>query len=103
MPRYGDHNGFYEFNNFPGCNQIVVSNHAYIYPEKRGRGIGTDYNNLRIKQAKILGYDYMICTVVSTNKPQLAILKKNGFKELDMFANKETGNAVKIFGRKLND
>lgn len=101
MSRFSDENGFYELNPFPGCNQIVVSNHAFIYPEVRSKGLGTHYNGIRVKQAKFLGYNYLMCTVISTNYPQLKIMKKNGFKELDEFYNKETGNTVKIFGKRL--
>lgn len=100
--RFGDENGFYELNPFPGCNQIVVSNHSYVYPEKRGKGLGTRYNQLRLEKARLLGYDYIICTVVSTNIAQLKIMKSAGFKELDTFNNKETGNTVTIFGRRLD-
>lgn len=99
--RYSDEDGFWELNPFPGNNQIVVSNHAFIYPEKRKQGKGTEKNKLRLTQAKFLGYDYILCTVIVTNEPQMKILIKNGFKELDEFDNKETGNKIKIFGRKL--
>ena len=93
--------GFYELNTFPGCNQMVVLNHVLVYPDKRGSGFGTRANQIQVQQAKILGYDYIICTVISTNLAQLRIVMKNGFKELDSFDNIETGNTVKIFGKKL--
>lgn len=99
--RFANESGYCELNSFPGCSQIVVSNHAFIYPEKRGKGLGTQNHKLRIERAQFMGYDYLLCTVKSTNKVELAILAKNGFKELDEFQNSETGNMVKIFGKKL--
>lgn len=99
--RYSDQDGFWELNPFPGNNQIVVSNHAFIYKHKRGQGKGTEKNKLRLDQASILGYDYMLCTVISTNIPQIRILTKNGFTRLDEFDNKETGNHIYIYGKRL--
>lgn len=99
--RFSNEFGYCELNSFPGCNQIVVSNHAFIYPEHRGKGHGHDNHTLRIERAKFLGYDYLICTVKADNAAELSILKKNNFKELDEFLNSETGNVVKIFGKKL--
>lgn len=99
--RFANDFGYCELNPFPGCNQIVVSNHAFIYPQHRGKGHGNDNHKLRVERAKFMGYDYLLCTVRATNGPELAILKKNGFKELDEFTNTETGNRVKIFGKQL--
>ena len=99
--RFANEDGFCELNPFPCCSQIVVSNHAFIYKEKRGKGLGKQNHQLRIDRARFMGYDYLMCTVVSTNAPQLAILSKQGFKELDRFFNKETENEVVIFGKKL--
>lgn len=99
--RFANENGYCELNTFPGCSQIVVSNHAFIYPEKRGQGHGNTNHKLRVERAKFLGYDYLICTVRANNVPELKILAKNGFKELDEFINTNTGNTVKLFGKQL--
>lgn len=99
--RFANENGYCELNNFPGNSQIVVSNHAFIYPPKRGKGLGSDNHKLRVERATFMGYDYLICTVKSNNTPELTILKKNGFKELDEFLNTNTGNMNKIFGKAL--
>jgi hypothetical protein len=51
--RYADERGtgFYELNPFPGCNQIVVSNHAFIYPAYRNGGWdGKKYGQLQHKE-----------------------------------------------------
>ncbi len=100
--RFANENGYCELNSFPGNSQIVVSNHAFIYPDKRGKGLGNENHKLRVERSRFLGYDYLICTVKSNNEAELKILKKNGFKELDEFLNTNTGNMNKIFGKKLN-
>ena len=99
--RFANEHGYGELNNFPGCNQLTVSNHAFIYPKDRGKGNGHKNHELRLKRAKFLGYDYIMCTVISTNIIQIKIMKKHNWKELDRFTNSETGNEVIIFGRKL--
>ncbi|GAG53067.1 unnamed protein product [marine sediment metagenome] len=99
--RFANEYGYGELNNFPGCNQLTVSNHAFIFPKDRGKGNGSENHKLRLKRAKSLGYDYIMCTVIHTNTPELRILKKNNWKELDRFKNKESGNTVIIFGKKL--
>lgn len=99
--RFANENGYCELNPFPGCSQIVVSNHAFIYPDKRRKGLGSLNHELRVNRAKFMGYDYILCTVKADNVAELAILKKYNFKELDEFLNSETGNLVKLFGKKL--
>jgi L-amino acid N-acyltransferase YncA len=95
--------GHYELNPFPGCNQMVVSNHSCIYSEYRGQGLGQILAEEKISTAKEEGFDYMIATVVSTNTAQLKIMEKNGWKLLDTFFNRESGNEVNIFGRRLSE
>lgn len=94
--------GFYELNPFPGCNQLTVSNHAFIAPEFRGKGLGDIQHKQRLHTAKVLGYDYMICTVNSENEVEKKILVKNNWVRLDTFRNSETGNNVEIWGRVLD-
>lgn len=95
--------GHYELNVFPGCNQLVVSNHSCIYPEYRGKGLGAELAQEKIEVAKEDGFDYMIATVLSTNTAQLKIMEKNGWIKLDTFFNRESGNEVNIFGRRLSE
>lgn len=97
--RFANAQGFYELNPFPGCNQIVISNHSLIKKEKRGQGLGTVEHRYRLLHIKELGYDYAICTVKSTNTAQIKILDRAGWTRLDTFNNKETENVVIIYGR----
>lgn len=99
--RFANEFGFCELNSFPGCNQIVISNHGYIYPHHQGKGHGTTNHRLRIQRAKWLGYDYVLCTVRSENTKECSILQKNDFKELDEFYNSKTKQHIKLFGKKI--
>ncbi len=99
--RFGDKYGFYELNPFPGCNQIVVSNHAFIYPEYRGQGHGKRQHLERLAKAKELGYNLIMCTVKADNEQEKKILYANLWEQTSGFVNKETGNCVLIFTREL--
>lgn len=100
--RFANENGFCELNPFPGCSQIVVSNHAFIYPEKRGHGEGRKNHQLRVQRATDLGHDVIICTVRAKNLVELAILRTEGWEKLLDFKNTETGNMVELWAKKLS-
>ena len=97
--RYGTDYGFFELNPFPGCNQIVISNHSWIDHKYRGQGIGHTEHEARLKEIERLGYDYVMCTVKSDNAAQIKILEKHGWTYLHQFTNRETGNTVHIYGK----
>jgi GNAT superfamily N-acetyltransferase len=100
--RFADKFGFYELNPMPGCNQVVISNHAFIYPEFRGKGLGQKQHQERLDKARELGYNYILCTVQLGNKAEEAILKKNGWSVFATFLNKETQHNVEIYGKSLH-
>ncbi len=93
--------GFYELNPFPGCNQIVISNHSFVPKEARGKGLGSREHSDRLKKIESLGYDYALCTVKEENIAQIKILENNLWKHLDTFFNKETENTIRIYGRSI--
>lgn len=97
--RFSTPHGFYELNQFPGCNQIVVSNHSWISPEHRGNGYGRLAHKARLEHIANLGYDYVMCTVRDDNRAQIHILETSGWKKLDTFFNKETEHTVHIYGK----
>lgn len=99
--RYADKFGFYELNPLPGCNQVVVSNHALIYKEHRGKGIGQIQHHERLEKARELGYDLMLCTVKADNEAEKHILNKMGWAHLTSFSNTETGNTVELWSKML--
>ena len=99
--RFQDKYGFSELHSLPGCNQLVVSTHAFIKKVMRGKGWGRVRNKEQLKRATKLGYDYILCTVVACNTAQIKILENNGWKKLDSFNNKVTENEVLLYGRNL--
>lgn len=99
--RFSDAHGFYELNPFPGCNQICVSNHAFIYPQQRGQGFGQAQHEARLWKARELGYDLMLCTVKTDNEVEIHILRKNGWIVEREFISTETGHAVQLWSRNL--
>jgi L-amino acid N-acyltransferase YncA len=101
--RFSNEFGYFDLNQFPCCSQIAVSNHATVFEKHRGKGHGHKNHNLRIERAKILGFDYLMCTVKASNAAQLSIMKKGGFRELDRFYNSESEHEVIIFGKKLRE
>ena len=99
--RYGTKVGFFELNPFPGCNQIVVSNHSFIRKNLRGNGLGSTEHGNRLSLIKELGYNYSLCTVKDCNVPQIKILEKFGWKLLDTFFNEETESKIRIYGKNI--
>lgn len=99
--RFANEDGWYELNPFPGCNQICISNHAFIYPDKRGQGMGQRQHLERLAKAKELGYDMIVCTVRDDNPAEIHILEKNGWTWQTNFLNKETGHCISLYTRGL--
>ena len=99
--RFSDKYGFYELNPFPGSNQIVVSNHAFIYPEHRGQGRGKQQHLERLHKAREFGYDYILCTVNEKNDIEIHILRKYNWVKMTFFWSRETDHGVLLFGRNL--
>ena len=95
--------GFYELNPFPGCNQLVVSNHAFVNPKDRGQGFGKRQHTERLRMIEYLGYDAAIATVKEGNEREEAILAKNQWTKVYSFRNRETGNRVGVWMREFNE
>lgn len=93
--------GHFELEKFPGSNQIAISSHAFIEEEHRGKGYGKAAAEDRVMLARRLGFDYLLCTVVSTNAVQRHILEQLGWSCLDEFDNRVTDNTVCLYGRRV--
>jgi len=92
----------YKFVEFPSCHPLGISHEVSIPKELRGSGVGTRFHELRLREALDSGYKYLLCTVRSDNPPQLAIMKKFYWKELDRFHNSECDSHDTIlFGRQM--
>lgn len=99
--RFANEFGFCDLNEFPGCSQMVVSNHAFIYKEHRGLGHGDSNHKKRLERAKALGYDAMVCTVRGNNAPQIAILKKNKWEKVWQFYSRQTEQLIEVWTKTL--
>ncbi len=99
--RFSDQYGFYELNPFPGCNQVCISNHAFIYQEHRGKGRGKKQHEERLKKAIELGYNLIMCTVRADNHIERHILRYYQWQEGVSFLNKETNTYVMVYTKHL--
>ncbi len=101
--RYANEDGFYELNPFPGCNQLAVSNHAFIGKEHRGQGQGKTQHDERLAKAEQMGYDALICTVRFENVAEKKILINAGWTRVFQFTNRETGSLIETWMKGLGD
>lgn len=90
-----------EIDNLPGCSQIAVFHSTFLPPDARGKGLGGDAHYDRIAEARLLGYDAAVCTCMMTNRPQVQILEKAGWKVVHQFTSDKTGNLVGLWVRGL--
>lgn len=90
-----------ELTSFPGCAQIAVSHNAFTLPKYRGQGKGLGSHISRLRIAKDMGYDYMLCTVKADNIAQIKILKNAQWTKLAAFESSYTTNVVELWGKSL--
>lgn len=99
--RFANENGACEIDTLPGSPQVAVSHAVFIYPEKRGKGLGTVNHLLRLNRLKAMGYNYVLATMRAGNIREEKILLKNEWKRLDDFVSSATGHNVVLWGKKL--
>lgn len=87
---------FWELWQMKNCCGICVSTASEVGKNFRKRGLGTILNQIRIDYAKGMGYGLLLCTDVTSNKPQQKILTKNGWDKICEFKNPRTGNEIGI-------
>ena len=92
--------GKWKLTSFPSCPNLVISHDSYIYNHSRGVGFGNYRNSDRIRLARILEGDCMICTVSSDNKIQKKILIHNKWKKIHTFYGKVQDKEIEIW---IND
>ena len=100
--RFANEYGYCELNPFPGCNQIVISNHGVVFKEHRGQGHGQANHQLRVERAIDMGYDLMLCTVKADNAAEIHILNSHGWTRLDTFLNSESGSIICLFSKHIH-
>jgi len=101
--RHSTECAIYETDSLPGCSQVAVSHSMFIRLEHRNKGHAVDELMHRLYKIKVLGYDYVICTVDLTNEKEIKTIKKMCFRELDTFVSQKTGHKVGIFGRRIEE
>ena len=99
--RYYSDDGFFDLTASFSCNALVVSTHTFINKDKRGKGAGQKQHLARLKQAKDMGYNAIICTVQARNTVQKHILSKNGWMMTFTFFNKQSELDIEIWCRNL--
>lgn len=94
-----NHNGVISrIDELIGCSQVAVFNSSFVFNKNnKGKGHGTSAHEERIIEAIRLGYDAAICTVVSTNTAEIAILKKFGWRKVAEFHSSKTDNDVQLW------
>lgn len=95
--------GQYCLTEMAGCPRVVISHGLRIDEPYRNRGNGSRAMEDRINNAKMMGYEVMLATVVDGNVPEEKILRRYGWKEVTVFDNQRTGNTVKLWQLNLND
>lgn len=76
------------------CCAFMVSCSSQVYPEYRGKRIGTILNTLRQDIGRLLGYSAILCTDIEQNVAQRKLLATNGWKDIHSIVNKRTKNRV---------
>lgn len=90
-----------EISSLPGCSQIGISHTLFVPKEQRGKGEAKKVFQLRERLFfEKLGYDLMLCTVVSTNKAQIRLMETNGWAEIASFESSKTDNKVSLYCKK---
>ena len=79
---------------------LVFSYNSFIKPKFRGRGLGAQEHRKRLKIARDLGYNCIICTVNSSNTTEKRILRNNGWIKVHEFVN-EVKHEIEIWVKNL--
>ena len=86
-----------EITTMPGCSQICIFHNVFVKPEARNKGIGSRAHYERLCEARALGYQMALCTVISSNIAQKKILSKAGWKYHQFFNSEKTENPVELW------
>src|SRR5258708_22355432 len=95
--------GSYEIDPMPGCPRVGISHGLVIYPEFRGKGNGTKAMEERIENARKLGYDVLIATVICGNIQEEKILRNFGWKEVTIFLNHTPMHDSTLWYKNISD
>lgn len=88
--------GEYTLSDLPGDMDVAVSHGVCLRPEYRGKGLGQLQHAERLERIYSGGYMAAICTVRSENLIEKHILRKNKWKPVWTFTNKD-GDLVELW------
>ncbi len=91
----------FALRNMPGCYAIGISHGVKVFDPYRNKGINTLLNAYKVKFAKEKKMSCLVCTVVSTNAPQLRVMEKCGWVKQFEFVYEKTGNTIFHFKKDL--
>ena len=92
--------GGFTYSAVIGCPYLVAFGGADISPRFRGKGLGSLFHDLRLKDATESGFAAAICTVREGNAPQERIMDKFGWRKANSFVKK---NRIAIWTKELNE
>lgn len=78
----------------PGCCGILVSYQTHVWKEYRNKGINTFLQEIKEDIARENGFTRLMATTIDSNDAEKHILEKTGWKEVDRFVNRRSGNTV---------
>lgn len=92
-----------EISNLPGTGQICVFHNVFVHQRLglRGQGRGTAAHADRLRIAKELGYDMVLCVVDDANEAQQAILHRFGWMPGQECSSGKTGHLIRIWTKEL--
>ena len=95
--RYNHKGVISEIDSLPGCSQICVFHSVFIPEQFRGMGFGKEAHYARLEEARLLGYQIALCTIVVGNVAQEKILLHFGWKAVKQFQSYKTKNDVQVW------
>lgn len=84
--------GCFSLTAFPGNCGMVVSHSLWLSEKSRGKGLGSFLQYFKKKIASKYGFSLMYCTTIVTNDVENHLLEKFGWKKVNTFLNRRTGN-----------
>ncbi len=99
--RYNHDGVVSEISTLPGCSQVCVFHSVFVKPEERNKGLGIYAHGKRLDEARELGYQLAICTVVVGNIAQEKILLHYGWRASNEYDSNKTGNIVQLWTKQL--
>jgi predicted N-acetyltransferase YhbS len=80
----------------PGCANVLLFSHVELDEALRGGGLGRELHRLRLAAATQAGAAVCLCTCVTGNAPQEAILRRFGWRPQAEFTSVR-GNPIRLW------